>query len=439
MRKHFIYSLLFFIFLWAIGCKPSQTVSPTDANVETVTEDFEQASKTTYAVGNVTGALGAWTLEEALVGTTESDKKRGSRAVRIRENGSLTSNFNLNVQKVSIEHATYGSDSPASWELWTSTDNGRNWRKQGQTVQSSSNLQSIAFSISPAANLQIEIRLVAGGRLNIDNISFEKPKTNATVNLSAGKDDNMALGNPSGATANINNADNYLMSKPQYVLSYNRSRGIANWVSWHLNRDWKGNAARQDDFRADPALPSGWYAVSPNDYTNTGFDRGHICPSDDRDGNVEDNSATFLMTNMLPQAPQNNRQTWRLLEEYGRTLVTQGNELYIIAGGYGRGGSGSRGGTTETFAGGRVTVPNRVWKVMLVLPNGGDDLNRINSSTRVIAVDMPNTEEVADRKWYDYRVSVRDIEAKTGFDFFSKLPISVQNAIEARVDNVRIE
>lgn len=439
MKKQLIHSFILLIFFWAVACKPTQTVTPTDPNVEVVSEDFEQASKTSYTVGNANGALGAWTLDDALIGTTDSDKKHGSRSVRIREAGSLTSNFTLNVQKVSIEHATYGTDDPAVWELWTSTDNGRNWRKQGQTVQSSGSLQIVVFNISPIANIQIEVRKISGGRLNIDSISFEKMKTGTMVNMSAGRDDHLALGNPSGATTNQNNADNFLMSKNQYVLSYNRSRGTANWVSWHLNKDWKGNAARQDDFRADPTLPTGWYAVSPNDYTNTGFDRGHICPSDDRDASVEDNSATFLMTNMLPQAPQNNRQTWRLLEEYGRTLVTQGNELYIIAGGYGRGGSGSRGSTTETIAGGRVTVPNRVWKVMLVISNGGDDLNRINTSTRVIAVDMPNTEEVTDRKWHDYRVSVRDIEAKTGFDFFSRLPLSVQNTIESRVDNVRIE
>ena len=272
---------------------------------------------------------------------------------------------------------------------------------------------------------------------NLD-ISFEIIKT-TTNNTSAGRDDNIGLGNPSGATASLNNADNYLMFKAQYTLSYNRSKSTANWVSWHLNKDWKGSAVRQDDFKADAAIPAAWGAVTPGDYTNTGFDRGHICPSDDRDASADDNSATFLMTNMLPQAPQNNRQTWRLLEEYGRTLVEQGNELYILAGGYGIGGSGSKGGITETIADGKIVVPSRVWKVMLVITNGGDDLNRINTSTRIIAVDIPNTEASIGKKWHEYRVSVRDIEAKTGLNFFSKLPSATQNTIESRVDNVKID
>ncbi len=437
--KYFVkYILIFSVIVFAVACKQTQTVSPSDPNVEVIVEDFESASKTSYTTGNINGNLGTWTLEEALIGTSESDRKKGSRAVRIRDNGKLTANFNVNAQKISVEHALYGTDSPATWELWVSTDNGRNWRKQGNTVQTNStSLQVATFDIRPVTNLQIEIRKIDGGRLNIDNISLERVKTSTTG--MAGRDDHLALGNPSNATTNVNFPDNYLMSKPQYVLSYNRSRGTANWVSWHLNKDWKGNAERQDDFRPDPDIPSGWYAVRPSDYTNTGFDRGHLCPSDDRDTSKEDNSATFLMTNIFPQAPQNNRQTWRFLEEYCRELVKQGNEMYIISGIYGRGGVGSNGGVTETIANGRVVVPSRIWKVILVLPDGGDDLNRINANTRVIAVDMPNTEDSKDKKWFEFRVSVREIEAKTGLDFFSRLPTATQNAIETRVDNVRIE
>ena len=255
----------------------------------------------------------------------------------------------------------------------------------------------------------------------------------------SGRDDNMALGNPSDATTSTSNFDNYLMVKPQYTLSYNKTKSTANWVSWHLNKAWKGSAVRKDDFRSDPSLPTGWDKVTSSDYTGTGFDRGHICPSDDRDGSQEDNSATFFMTNMLPQAPKNNRETWRLLEEYCRDLVAQKNsELYIISGGYGTGGSGSDGGTTKTI-GGNINVPARTWKVILILPNGSSDLTRITSSTRVIAVDMPNKESVSDKEWFEYRVSVRDIEAKTGFNFFSKLSTSLQNSLESKVDIEKIK
>jgi endonuclease G len=226
----------------------------------------------------------------------------------------------------------------------------------------------------------------------------------------ADTNDNLAMGNPSGAIA---------------------STASPIWVSWHLEQTDLGNATRQDDFRADPDLPSGWYQVKQSDYTGYGFDRGHNCPSADRRATVADNSATFLMSNMMPQAPQNNQQTWANLEEYCRTLVRAGNELYIVCGSYGKGGTGSAGYYT-TIANGRITVPANCWKVVVVLPSGRNDVARITSSTRVIAVDMPNSNLSA--AWGGYRTSVDAIEAAAGLDLLSALPASVQNALEKRVD-----
>jgi endonuclease G len=247
----------------------------------------------------------------------------------------------------------------------------------------------------------------------------------------ADTNDNLAMGNPSGAIASTASPTNYLLVKPQYVVGYNRDQGKPIWVSWHLEQTDLGNATRQDDFRADPDLPSGWYQVKQSDYTGYGFDRGHNCPSADRRATVADNSATFLMSNMMPQAPQNNQQTWANLEEYCRTLVRAGNELYIVCGSYGKGGTGSAGYYT-TIANGRITVPANCWKVVVVLPSGRNDVARITSSTRVIAVDMPNSNLSA--VWGGYRTSVDAIEAAAGLDLLSALPASVQNALEKRVD-----
>lgn len=105
---------------------------------------------------------------------------------------------------------------------------------------------------------------------------------------------NLKVGNPSKATQDIASADNYLILRPQYVLSYNRSRNIANWASWELTKMWLGNAKRQNNFRPDSSLPKGWYQVVPNDYNGSGFDRGHLVNSQDRSRSVEDNSATLF-------------------------------------------------------------------------------------------------------------------------------------------------
>jgi endonuclease G len=249
------------------------------------------------------------------------------------------------------------------------------------------------------------------------------------------RDNNLALGNPSNA--NDIDENNFLLIKPQYVVSYNRTRGSANWVSWHLSEAWKGDATRSDNFRPDESLPIGWYRVTTSLYTNTGFDRGHLCPSDDRDASAEDNKATFLLSNILPQSPNNNRVVWANLEEYCRQVMAAGNELYIMAGIDGIGGSGSNGGTTKTLDS-KVTVPESLWKVIVIIPVGTNDIRRINDQTRTIAVIIPNRQSIGN-KWGDYRISIDDLEDKTGYNFLSNVPQQIQNSIERRKDNGSIK
>jgi len=259
-----------------------------------------------------------------------------------------------------------------------------------------------------------------------------KPKGTST------RDDNMALGNPSNATSTLADLNNYLLQKTDYSLSYNNSKGTANWVSWHLSAAWRGKARRKDAFATDISLPVNFVKITPANYKNTGFDKGHICPSNDRNRSVRDNRETFLMTNMIPQAPYNNQQTWRYLEGYCQQLSLEGNEMYIIAGPSGSLGEGEN-GTAASIADGKVTVPEKVWKVIVVLQNGNDDIKRITSATRVIAVIMPNTQKVNAHSWNHYRVSVDQVEKLTGYDFLSVLPVSLQDTLESRKDTVQIK
>ncbi|RZL12803.1 MAG: DNA/RNA non-specific endonuclease [Hymenobacter sp.] len=279
----------------------------------------------------------------------------------------------------------------------------------------------------------LSIRLVSSALLLAFVTACSTSSDPAPATNDSTRDDNLALGNPSGAEADATGSPtNYLLIKPQYTLSYNRDQGKPNWVSWHLSNAWLGTAPRQDNFAADDDLPSSWYQVSSSSYTGSGFDRGHNCPSADRTSSTADNTATFLMTNMMPQAPQNNQQTWVGLENYCRTLVADGNELYIIAGSYGRGGTGSN-GPANTLDGGRVTVPSHCWKVVVVLPVGTNDVSRITATTRVIAINTPNINSV-DTDWAGYRTTVNAIETATGYDLLSAVPSAIQRSLEARKD-----
>jgi len=242
---------------------------------------------------------------------------------------------------------------------------------------------------------------------------------------------NLLLGNPSKAVHSTASPNNYLMTTSNYTLSYNKSRGEPNWVSWYLGPSSLGSTDRLNNFRADGTLPAGWYEVQANGYSGSGFDRGHNCPSADRSSSVAANSSTFLMTNMIPQAPRNNEGTWANFENYLRGLVKSGDELYIVMGSYGSGGTGSK-GTATTIDGGHVTVPSHVWKVAVVLSNGTKDLSRITAKTRVIAINTPNTSSISS-KWQTYLTNVDAIEKTTGDDLLSNVPVSIQKVIEAKV------
>ena len=233
----------------------------------------------------------------------------------------------------------------------------------------------------------------------------------------------LTLGNPSHA--NTQDLNNYLIERQAYALAYNRDRGTPNWVSWQLDAAWLGDTERQDNFRPDGGLPKGTYQVTPNDYRNSGYDRGHMTPSGDRTRSVQDNAATFLMTNIIPQTPDNNRGAWRVLEEYARDLVYQDDrELFIIAGVYGERDSLNQ----------RVVVPSRLWKVIVVLDQSGAGIDGVSRNSQVIVIDMPNRDGISGR-WQDYQTSIDQIEVATGYDLLSAVPEDIQTVLEAKSAN----
>jgi endonuclease G, mitochondrial len=243
------------------------------------------------------------------------------------------------------------------------------------------------------------------------------------ASLIAPQDVHLRLGNPSKATPDpLTNGNNFLIPSPQYTISYNNAKRTPNWASWQLNSGWTGNTPRQNNFRPNPALPSNWYKVKASDYTGSGYDRGHMVPSADRDRSVADASATYLMTNIVPQAPDNNQGPWAEFEIYCRTLVNKGGkELAIITGPY-----GSKG----VLAKGKVNIPETVWKVVVIMDSPG----QVDEKTRVLALEMPNSQGIREANWRDYRVSVDSIERKTGYNLLSNLPEALQTKLEGQAD-----
>lgn len=244
----------------------------------------------------------------------------------------------------------------------------------------------------------------------------------------------LLLGNPSNASPTPEQPDNYLIVRPQYAMSYSRDRATANWVAWQLNESWLGQR-RRPPFTPDPALPSGWYRVTSDDYSGSGFNRGHLVPAADRNLRQEDSASVFYMTNIVPQSPDNNQGPWADLEVYSRELVEAGHELYLIAGTAGVGGEGER-GRRDTIGQGRITVPEFIWKIAVVVDRPIRSLDEVTASDRVIAVLMPNIQGVRQRDWREFRRSVDQIEQITGYDFMAALPDDLEAELEVRVDEL---
>lgn len=244
--------------------------------------------------------------------------------------------------------------------------------------------------------------------------------------------DHLLLGNPSNAAATTDSVHNYLMIKNWYCLSYDSARGIANWVSWHLDANDLDTADRKNNFRSDTTLPPGWYRATDASYKGTGFDRGHHCPSGDRTQSVASNAATYLMSNIIPQAPDNNQRTWSRMEDSIRIWARTGWEAFIQMGSYGSGGTGDS-GFAVTIDKGRLTVPAYIWKLAVLIPAGSNDLKRINKNTRVIAVIIPNTNNV-NSNWKIYRTNAAAIQRVTGYSLLTNIPTSIRRVLLEKTD-----
>jgi len=245
---------------------------------------------------------------------------------------------------------------------------------------------------------------------------------------------NIEFGFPSAATPL--NLNDLLIARPQYTLSYNASRGTPNWVSYELDsRQIVSGQDRCNCFTADPLLPVNKQILT-SDYTNGGFDRGHMTRSADRTTANVDNASTFYLTNIVPQQADLNQGVWAQFENALADSATKGGRaVYVITGPI------YTPSHPLTFLKneGKVAVPDSTWKIALIGPrNGGvpftlgsvqswDDL----AGLTVLAVNMPNVAGVRSVPWQTYLTTVDHIELSTGLDVLSLLPLAFQTAVEA--------
>jgi endonuclease G len=208
-----------------------------------------------------------------------------------------------------------------------------------------------------------------------------------------------------------------LLKHTFYSLSYCTKNKNAEWVAYELT-SWKVNAEkaeRASGFKTDPLWEQ---TASDNDFRNSGYDRGHLLPAEDMDFSKEGMEETFFLTNVSPQLPDFNRGIWKKLENHVRKWAVENKHIYIITGPILR-----KRLPKESTIGEGVEVPREFYKVIL---------DYTNPEKKGIAFIMDN--ERSDEGLERFACPIREVEERTGINFFPSLSASESKALEEKFD-----
>ncbi|MGB0838909.1 MAG: DNA/RNA non-specific endonuclease [Chitinophagales bacterium] len=190
------------------------------------------------------------------------------------------------------------------------------------------------------------------------------------------------------------------LKRKGYTLGYDFDKRAALWVSYVISKaSAEINWERSNSFKIDEAIPEA-YRAKPTDFTNSGYDKGHLAPSAGIDFSRDSNDQTFLMSNIVFQHPKLNRQAWRSLENLVLKWTKTKGRLNVVTGPI----FGQRNERINEIA-----VPKAFFKIVYSPKHG-----------RSIGFVTPNEEVKAADLW-NYAMSVEKVEEITGYHFLEKL------------------
>ncbi len=197
-----------------------------------------------------------------------------------------------------------------------------------------------------------------------------------------------------------------------YTVSYNPDWCIPNWVAYELtDAESEGTEERAKHFEPDPDVKG--FCPSSKDYSNSGYDRGHMAPAGDMKWSRQAMRESFYLSNICPQNHNLNSGDWKSLEEKVRSWAKEFQNVYVTCGPIVSAHS-------ATIGEHNITVPDAFFKVILC--RNGDQWQSIGFCFENKAGHKPlNT----------YCKTVDEIEEITGIDFFPLLEDSIENVVEA--------
>jgi len=200
-----------------------------------------------------------------------------------------------------------------------------------------------------------------------------------------------------------------------YTLNYSEPNEQSSWVAYLLTREHTSNnvVKRTNRFIPDPLVSTG--SANNNDYSKSGYDKGHLSPAGDNAWSAITMAESFYYSNISPQIPAFNRGIWNRLEEKVREWTNEYDSLYIAVGGVLK-------GDLPTIGVNKVSVPKYFYKVILKYSKG---------DVKGIGFIIPNEGSTAPLQ--TYVVSIDSVEVLTGIDFYPLLPDDQEKAIEEKV------
>lgn len=241
------------------------------------------------------------------------------------------------------------------------------------------------------------------------NYLIARDKENRTnqVQLAANGDLSAVISNP--------DMNEIIINYTGMTISFNPDHHVPNWVAYELTADEaRGEEPRYNKFIQDKSVKG---CATPDDYHNSGFDRGHMAPAADMKWNDQAMRESFMMTNIVPQANTINRGAWSKIEEKCRRHAEADSAIIIVCGPVLTDPVDFRIGSTG------VTVPSRFFKVVL---------SPYANPPSAIGFLVPN--EPFKGGIQACAVPVDSVEAITGIDFFSALPDDIENRLESTLN-----
>ncbi|MBK2028243.1 DNA/RNA non-specific endonuclease [Francisella noatunensis] len=214
----------------------------------------------------------------------------------------------------------------------------------------------------------------------------------------------LAYGNPSyDVTEGLGQSDLYLC-RDGYVVGYNYQTKEASWVAFKLTKSKVANKLKRDDKFKEDGDVLFVYRATLDDYSRSGYDRGHLASYASMDFSKKSADESFLLSNMSPQKAGLNRQGWERLETDERIWANMYDSIYVYTGPIYK-----KQKIYKTIGDNKIAVPDYFFKIIYV-----------PSKNQAIAFVMPNA-RVEKTKIANYRVSIKDIEQRTGLHFLTNI------------------